>query len=326
MTSDDSFWCAADPGWAYGLYTAIAAPMAAGISSILLRGGFSAESTWRTLSEHRVTNFAAAPTVFRSLRASSTVLPADLHLARASSAGEPLTAEVNEWARRALGLLVHDHFGQTELGMVMGNHHHPELARPVKPGSMGRPLPGWSVTVLGDDDRPAPPGVLGRVAIDVAASPLLTFTGYQDQAHGGRFSADRRYYLTGDIARVDDDGDFFFFARDDDVIIMAGYRIGPADVESVLSRHPAVAECCVVAAPDEVRGEVIEAYVVLRGNHPRSAELPAELQRFVKDNYAAHAYPRQVHFVDELPKTSSGKVQRSVLRRQRQEAAEPQTT
>ncbi|GFP48536.1 AMP-binding protein [Mycobacterium kansasii] len=326
VTSDDSFWCAADPGWAYGLYTAIAAPMAAGISSILLRGGFSAESTWRTLSEHRVTNFAAAPTVFRSLRASSTVLPADLHLARASSAGEPLTAEVNEWARRALGLLVHDHFGQTELGMVMGNHHHPELARPVKPGSMGRPLPGWSVTVLGDDDRPAPPGVLGRVAIDVAASPLLTFTGYQDQAHGGRFSADRRYYLTGDIARVDDDGDFFFFARDDDVIIMAGYRIGPADVESVLSRHPAVAECCVVAAPDEVRGEVIEAYVVLRGNHPRSAELPAELQRFVKDNYAAHAYPRQVHFVDELPKTSSGKVQRSVLRRQRQEAAEPQTT
>ncbi|WP_240316503.1 AMP-binding protein [Mycobacterium persicum] len=326
VTADDRFWCAADPGWAYGLYTAIAAPMAAGVSSILLSGGFSAESTWRTLADHRVTNFAAAPTVFRSLRA-STAPPSDLELVRASSAGEPLTAEVNDWASRALGLLVHDHFGQTELGMVLGNHHHPELARPVKPGSMGRPLPGWSVTVLGDDDRPAPPGVLGRVAIDIAASPLLTFSAYQDQDpdHAGRFTPDHRYYLTGDIARIDDDGDFFFFARDDDVIIMAGYRIGPADVESVLSRHPAVAECCVVAAPDEVRGEVIEAYVVLRGNHSRSAELPAELQRFVKDNYAAHAYPRQVHFVAELPKSSSGKVQRSALRLQRQAASGPQT-
>lgn len=324
VNADDIFWCAADPGWAYGLYTAIVAPMAAGISTVLLKGGFSAESTWRTLSELGVTNFAAAPTVFRSLRASSAAVPADLKLTRASSAGEPLTPEVNNWAKDALGLLVHDHFGQTELGMVLANHHHPEMAGPVKRGSMGRPIPGWSVTVLGDDDRPTPPGVLGRVAIDVDASPLMTFTAYHDSADiDHRFTADHDYYLTGDIARVDADGDFFFFARDDDVIIMAGYRIGPSDVESVISEHPAVAECCVIAVPDEVRGEVIEAYVVVRNNHEQSAELASELQKFVKNRYAAHAYPRQVHFVPDLPKTSSGKVQRSVLRQQRQAILRP---
>ncbi|MEU0210959.1 AMP-binding protein [Streptomyces canus] len=328
VTQDSSYWCAADPGWAYGLYAAIVAPMAAGITSLLLSGGFSAETTWRTLVDHQVTDFTAAPTVYRGLRSSPVPVPQKLRLERASSAGEPLTPEVNEWAASALGLAVHDHFGQTEVGMPLANHHHPELARPLKTGSMGRPLPGWSLTVLADDkDEPTGPDELGRVAIDVAASPLMTFSDYQIPGQAGaKFTADGHWYLTGDAGRVDADGDFFFSSRDDDVIIMAGYRIGPFEIESVLAQHPAVAECSVIGAPDDVRGEVIEAYVVPRDGVEGSPELAAELQLLVKIRYAAHAYPRTIHFIDALPKTPSGKTQRYLLRkRRRTELATPES-
>ncbi|MFJ8000311.1 AMP-binding protein [Streptomyces sp. NPDC096310] len=319
VTQDSSYWCAADPGWAYGLYAAIVAPMAAGIPSLLLSGGFSPETTWRTLLDHQVTDFTAAPTVYRGLRSSPVPVPPGLRLERASSAGEPLTPEVNEWTGATLGLAVHDHFGQTEVGMPLANHHHPELARPLKTGSMGRPLPGWSLTVLADDkDEPTEPGVLGRVAIDVTASPLMTFRDYQTAGQSyGKFTADGRYYLTGDAGRIDADGDFFFSSRDDDVIIMAGYRIGPFEIESVLAQHPAVGECSVIGAPDEVRGEVIEAYVVLRDGTDASPELATELQQLVKTRYAAHAYPHTIHFIDALPKTPSGKTQRYLLRKRR---------
>jgi acetyl-CoA synthetase len=323
VTQASSYWCAADPGWAYGLYAGIVAPLAAGVPSLLLAGGFSVEATWRTLVDQQVTDFAAAPTVYRGLRSSSVPVPQGLRLERASSAGEPLTPEVNEWAGTALGLAVHDHFGQTEVGMPLANHHHPELTRPLKTGSMGRPVPGWSLTVLADDkDEPAGPGVFGRVAIDVAASPLMTFRGYQVPGQSeGKFTAGGRWYLTGDAGRLDADGDFFFSSRDDDVIIMAGYRIGPFEIESVLAQHPAVAECSVIGAPDDLRGEVIEAYVVLRSGKDASPALATELQRLVKTRYAAHAYPRTIHFIDALPKTPSGKTQRYLLRRRRAELA-----
>ncbi|WP_412517437.1 AMP-binding protein [Actinomadura madurae] len=315
VPQDGSYWCAADPGWAYGLYAAIIAPMVVGIPSLLLAGGFSVEKTWRTLVDHAVTDFAAAPTVYRQLRTSSVPVPRGLCLERASSAGEPLTPEINEWTRRALGLEVHDHFGQTEIGMTLANHHHAELARPIKTGSMGRPLPGWSLTVLAEErDEPAGTGVLGRIAIDVA-SPLMTFRNYQTPGQSAsKFTADGRWYLTGDTGSVDADGDFFFTSRDDDVIIMAGYRIGPFEIESVLAQHPDVAECSVIAAPDEARGEVIEAYVVVRKGSAASPELAAELQEWVKTRYAAHAYPRAIHFIEGLPKTPSGKTQRYLLR------------
>ncbi|MFI5953133.1 AMP-binding protein [Cryptosporangium sp. NPDC051539] len=316
VTAESVYWCAADPGWAYGLYSAIAAPLAAGRSTLLVSGGFSVERTWRVLAEHQVTDFTAAPTVYRGLRSSSVPVPGGLALQRLSSAGEPLTPEVNEWAEAALGLPVHDHFGQTEVGMVLANCHHPALARLIKPGSMGRAIPGWQLTVLAeDDDAPAAAGALGRVAVDVAASPMMTFTEYQTTGQAAsKFTADRRWYLTGDSSRVDDEGYFFFSSRDDDVIIMAGYRIGPFEIESVLAQHPAVVECVVVAAPDEVRGEVIEAHVVLRDDTPGTPELVTELQQLVKTRYAAHAYPRAVHFHDRLPKTPSGKLQRYLLR------------
>ncbi|MFF3138606.1 AMP-binding protein [Streptomyces mirabilis] len=312
---DSVFWCAADPGWAYGLYTAIIAPLAAGIPTLLLRGGFSVDTTLGVLSQLKVTHFAAAPTVYRGLRNSGRIRGGELTVPHLSSAGEPLTPDVNAWAPEAFGAQVHDHYGQTEIGMPIGFPHHPAVSVPVQDAAMGVALPGWSVTVLATDrDEPAAPGTVGRLAVVVADSPHMTFAAYADGDHHGRFVGDGRYYVTGDTASIDATAVVRFSARDDDVIIMAGYRIGPFDVEAVLARHPAVAECAVIAAPDEVRGEVIEAYVVTTTD---SAVTQDELQQWVKDHYAAHAYPRRIHFAPSLPKTPSGKIQRAELRRRR---------
>ncbi|SDZ31798.1 acetyl-CoA synthetase [Saccharopolyspora shandongensis] len=317
VRADDVFWNAADPGWAYGLYYAILGPLAAGRRSILLHAGFSAALTWQVIREFGVTNFAAAPTVYRSLRTDPAGVPEGIRLRRASSAGEPLTPEVVSWAEERLGVAVRDHYGQTEHGMVIVNAWADGVREPVKPGSMGGVLPGWSAEVLHDDrDEPAPAGTAGRIAVHAADSPLMWFTGYvaAPEKTAERFSADGRWYLTGDAGTRDADGSFFFSSRDDDVIIMAGYRIGPFDVESVLVRHDAVAEAAVIGVPDELRGEVLAAYVVLRAGRTGDEELVADLQQLVKRRFAAHAYPRSVHFVEQLPKTPSGKIQRFLLR------------
>ncbi|MDQ4112962.1 MAG: AMP-binding protein [Actinomycetota bacterium] len=311
------YWNAADPGWAYGLYAGVIAPMCVGVPNIVSTAKFDAETTWRILERYEVTDLAAAPTIFRGLRGAKTraELPA---LRRLSSAGEPLTPDVFAWALKQWGLEIHDHFGQTELGMPAGFAHHPHAATEVEPAAMGRSFPGWSLTALRlDEDVPVEPGEVGRLAVRVAESPFFTFTGYgQDRGHrGDRFSADGEFYLSGDLITIDAGGLIHFSSRDDDVILMAGYRIGPFDVESALGTHPGVAECAVVAAPDEMRGEIIKAYVVLTPGFEGTEALVKELQDWVKKEYAAHAYPRQIEFVAELPKTPSGKVQRAVLRK-----------
>ncbi|EOM76013.1 AMP-dependent synthetase [Rhodococcus rhodnii] len=316
VRDDDVFWNAADPGWAYGLYYAILAPLASGVRSILVRAGFTPALTWGVMERFGVTNFAAAPTVYRSLRAGAAP-PAGVWLRRASSAGEPLTPDVVEWSSAALGVVVRDHYGQTEHGMVVANAWADGLREDVPAGSMGRPLPGWVCAVLENDaDTVAAPGSAGRVAIDTE-SELFWFAGYLDapEKTASRYTPDGRWYLTGDAGQTDDAGRFYFSARDDDVIIMAGYRIGPFDVESVLVMHEHVVEAAVVGRPDALRGEVAEAFVVLREGAVGTESLAAELQRLVKEKFAAHAYPRTVHFVDALPKTPSGKVQRYLLRR-----------
>ncbi|WP_198659314.1 AMP-binding protein [Nocardiopsis sp. FIRDI 009] len=315
---DDVFWNAADPGWAYGLYYAILAPMAAGRRGLLLHAGFSPALTWDVMAEFGVTNFAAAPTVYRALRGADVPVPDGVRLRAASSAGEPLTPEVVSWAEEVLGTTVRDHYGQTEHGMVIVNGWADAVRAPVRPGSMGEVMPGWSAQVLLDDrDEPAPAGTTGRVALRVDESPLMWFTHYADapERTAERFSADGRWYLTGDSGSRDEDGHFYFAARDDDVIIMAGYRIGPFDVESALLRHELVAEAAVVGAPDELRGEVVEAHVVLRPGAVGDQALADELRDLVRTRFAAHAYPRTVHFTESLPKTPSGKIQRYLLRK-----------
>ncbi|UYP20559.1 AMP-binding protein [Rhodococcus sp. Z13] len=316
VREDDVFWNAADPGWAYGLYYALLGPLAAGRRSLLLHAGFSPALTWQVLDTFGVTNFAAAPTVYRSLKA-DTAPHTPVRLRRASSAGEPLTPDVLEWSQETLGVTVRDQYGQTEHGMFVVDAWADDLRENTPARSMGKPLPGWTCAVLREDsDEIAEPGEVGRVAIDVQASPLIWFTGYVDapEKTAERFSADGRWYLTGDAGKVDENGFFFFSSRDDDVIIMAGYRIGPFDVESVLVMHPDVVEAAVVGLPDELRGEVLEAFVVLQEGIEGDDALETELQQLVKKKYAAHAYPRAVHFVPHLPKTPSGKVQRFKLR------------
>lgn len=320
LRADDLYWCAADPGWAYGLYFGILCSFTTGIPSVLLEGGFSPEATLAVLSKYRITNFTAAPTVYRALRTSNVPVPHDLALRCASSAGEPLTPEVNAWAASTLGVGVHDHYGQTEAGMLINNHHHSLLKRPLKAGSMGQVMPGWKAVVLHRErDELVRANEVGRIAMSVEHSPFAWFKGYLDDPakSAEKFAGNGRWYLTGDIGSVDDEGYFHFSSRDDDVIISAGYRIGPFEVESVIATHPAVAECAIIAVPDQLRGEAIEAFVVLRDSASASDALISELQQWVKTRYAAHAYPRVVHFTDGLPKTPSGKIQRFVLRQAR---------
>ena len=314
---DDVFWNVADPGWAYGLYYGILAPLYAGRRNLLLTAGFDADTCWEVLARFSVTNFAGAPTIVRSMRAAKPAGVPGLKILRASSAGEPLDATTIAWSESVLGVPVRDHYGQTEMGMCIVNGWAPEVIDEIKPGSMGRPMPGYSACVLREDsDEYAPTGTRGRVAIDIPGSPMMWFNGYSGDPErtAARYSDDGRWYYTGDAGSMDEDGYIFFSSRDDDVIIMAGYRIGPFEVESVLAAHPDVLESAVIGVPDELRGEVLIAYVVLRNGLRGSDELTADLQKLVKTQYAAHAYPRRITYVDELPKTPSGKLQRYVLR------------
>ncbi len=318
LRDTDIYWDAADPGWAYGLFSGIVSPLLLGCSTLLLAAPFDAKLTYDVLQKVGVTNFAAVPTVYRALRTAPFRVDREtLRLRALSSAGEPLSGDLIEWAKQNLGAQIYDHYGQTEVGMVVNNHHAPELEAPLRPGSMGVSMPGFRVTILQDAaDLEVPVGMVGRLAIDVIASPLFWFRGYYHapELTAAQFAVDGRYFLTGDSALQQDDGYIAFVGRADEVIIMAGYRIGPLEVENVLIAHPAVAEAAVLGVADELRGEVIHAFVAVRPGYAATEKLAIELQQFVKSRYAAHAYPRAVHFVKQLPRTPSGKLQRFVLR------------
>lgn len=318
LRKDDVFWNIADPGWAYGLYFALIGPLLLGQTTMMFNAKFNVEETYRILEEYEVTNFAAAPTVYRAMRAEG--IPQDskekLKLRVLSSAGEPLNPDVSAWAEAHLGVPIHDHYGQTEHGMIVNNHHYAELQHTLKMGSMGKPMPGYRIVIIDEKGNELPPGEEGQIAIDTEHSPLLWFRGYyQDQKRTTeRFTMDARYYLTGDNGSRDDENYFYFSGRSDDIITSAGYKIGPFEVESALMNHKAVAETAVVGVPDEKRGEIIKAFVVLRSGFTPSDELSQKLSQFVKENLSAHEYPREIEFVETLPKTPSGKIQRFLLR------------
>jgi len=313
VREDDVLWNIADPGWAYGLYYGITGPLALGHSVTFHEGPFTVESCYRTIAELGVTNLMGAPTAYRMLMAAgdAAAAPVKGQLRAVSSAGEPLNPEVIRWFDKALGTVIHDHYGQTETGMTLCNHH--ALAHPVQAGSAGYPLPGYRLDVLSEDGQPQPVGVPGMLAVHIADSPALFFRGYW-KAQVQPFKDG--WYLTGDTVERNADGSIAFVGRSDDVITSAGYRIGPFDVESCLLEHPDVVEAGVVGKPDPERRELVKAYVVLRPGVEGSDALATELAGYVKKRLSAHAYPREIAFVAELPKTPSGKIQRFLLRHQ----------
>ncbi len=319
LRPEDRFWNVADPGWAYGLYYAVTGPLAMGLPTLFYDGPFNVESTVRVIRKYGVTNLAGSPTAYRLLIAAGpeALAPIKGQLRVVSSAGEPLNPEVIRWFRDNLDVTIHDHYGQTETGMVLCNHH--ALDHPVHLGSAGFSSPGHRVVVLDDDDHELPPGQPGILSLDRRASPLLWFTGYEGTATP---ALGETYYRSGDTVELNPDGSISFVGRADDVITSSGYRIGPFDVESALLEHPAVIEAAVVGKPDPERTELVKAFVVLGAGHAASDALSAQLQQHVKLRLSAHAYPREIEFVAELPKTPSGKIQRFILRNAEKAKAE----
>ena len=313
LRPEDRFWNLADPGWAYGLYYAVTGPLAMGHATTFYEGAFSVESTCRVIREYGITNLAGSPTAFRLLLAARDEVEATIkgRLRAVSSAGEPLTPEVIRWFAEGLGCAIHDHYGQTELGMVLCNHH--ALQHPVRLGAAGFAMPGHRVVVLDEQQRELPPGQPGILALDMARSPLFWFPGYRGMATKA-FIGD--YYLSGDTVELNEDGSISFVGRADDVITTSGYRVGPFDVESALIEHPAVIEAAVIGKPDPERTERVKAFVVLHAGHAADDALAEALQQYVRKRLSAHAYPREIEFVSELPKTPSGKIQRFLLRNQ----------
>jgi acetyl-CoA synthetase len=318
LREGDVFWNIADPGWAYGLYYALIGPLLLGETFIVYNAPFNVENTLRVFQEYKVTNFAAAPTAYRSMRAEGidSSLKEKLHLRVLSSAGEPLNRDVIKWAENYLGLPIYDHYGQTEQGMVINNHHHSDLQSTYNPGTMGQPMPGFKMTILDENGVEAGPNIEGQISIDTEQSPLFWFRGYyqNEEKTAERYLYGSRYYLTGDDSSYDENGYFYFSGRNDDIISSAGYRIGPFEVESAIMEHEAVAETAVIGVPDERRGEVVKAYIVLKSSYLPSKELEMDIQQYVKRNLSAHEYPRIIEFVEALPKTPSGKIQRFLLR------------
>ena len=285
----DLCWCTAASGWSLSARNAFVAAWIRGAAALLHDARFDPEERMELLERERVSVLCMSPTEYRAIAKRCTLRP-PTGLRHACAAGEPLNPEVVRAFQEDAGVSVHDGYGQTETGHLTGM----PIGPPVRPGSMGRPLPGFHAWI---DE--------GELVVDPATVPTFFIDGPRD-----------RPWRTGDRVSEDEEGYLWFEGRTDDVIISAGYRIGPFEVESALVSHPAVAEAAAVAAPDDVRGQVVRAVVVLRDGHTPSPALATELQEHVKAETAPYKYPRIVDFASELPKTPSGKIKRAELRRQ----------
>ena len=316
---NDLVWCTAGTGWAKSIWNVLLGPWSCGAEIVLHEGGFDAEERFDLIERLGVTVLCQAPTEYRMMAKQPELERFHLGSVRhAVSAGEPLNPEVIEAFRIAFGLTIYDGYGQTENTLLVANV--PEVE--VKPGSMGLPTPGHDVAVIGDDGTEQPPGVEGDIALRGRPPSLLLRYWNAPEETAAVFRGE--WYLTGDRGTRDGDGYLWFTARADDVILSSAYRIGPFEVESALLEHPAVLESAVIGKPDADRGAIVKAFVVLRVGYQPSSALVVELQNHVKTVTAPYKYPREIEFVPELPKTSSGKIRRVVLREQELRAASPQ--
>lgn len=312
LRAGDRHWTVSDTGWAKAAWGGLFGQWheRATVVQVAL-GRPNAETILSILNRHKITSFCAPPTLFRML------VLADLRkhdltaLRHCTSAGEPLNPEVIRiWQEGTGGLTIYDGYGQTESTCLVANFR----CLPVRPGSMGKPMPGYTVDIVDDAGHRSADGELGHVAVRTDPHPIGLFKGYlrDEKATAGRFR--NGWYFTGDRARRDADGYIWFEGREDDVITSSAYRIGPFEVESALVEHPAVAEAAVIGKPDAQRTEIVCAFVILAPGFNASAMLASELQEHAKKVTAPYKYPREIHFMKELPKTVSGKIRRTELR------------
>ena len=309
----DLHWTVTDTGWAKAAWGGLFGQMheRAAILNVAL-GSPDADTIFGILARHRVTSFCAPPTLYRRL-VHADFSKYDLSALRhCTSAGEPLNPEViREWQQRTGGLTIYDGYGQTETTCLVANYR----AMEVRPGSMGRPVPGYDVTIVDDNGQSLNAGEVGNIVVRCEPErPVGLFPGYHDDPTANAHAFRGPFYFTGDKAAMDEDGYFWFEGRDDDVITSSAYRIGPFEVESILVEHPAVMEAAVVGKDDPERTQIVTAFCLLAPGQKGSPELAHELQEFVKRGTAPYKYPREIHFVEELPKTISGKIRRSELR------------
>lgn len=312
LHADDIYWCTADPGWVTGTSYGMFAPHTNGVTSVIYEGGFSANKWYDVIQRHKVTVWYTAPTAIRLLMKAGDEIPKKYDLSTLRylmSVGEPLNPEAVVWANRVIGLPFHDNWWQTETGSIM-IANWPAL--PIKPGSMGRPMLGIEPGVIDEQGNIRHPGEEGDLAVRPGWPSMFRTYWHNEEMYNSKFK--NGWYITGDRARMDEDGYFWFVGRSDDVINTAGHLVGPFEVESAMIEHPAVAEAGVIGKPDPVAMEIVKAFVTLKDGYEPSDQLRRELLNFGRQKLGPGVAPREIDFLTVLPKTRSGKIMRRLLK------------
>ncbi|KAB7705883.1 acetate--CoA ligase [Bacillus aerolatus] len=313
LQEDDIYWCTADPGWITGTSYGIFGPWLTGTTNVIVGGRFKPENWYQTIEDYKITVWYSAPTAFRMLAGAGDEIVKKFDLSSLRhivSVGEPLNPEVIRWGAKVFDRRIHDTWWMTETGaLVICNYP----AMDIRPGSMGKPVPGVKAAIVDDQGNELPPNRMGNLAIKKGWPAMMAAVWNNPEKYESYFMPGD-WYVSGDSAYMDEDGYFWFQGRVDDVIMTAGERVGPFEVESKLVEHPAITEAGVIGKPDPVRGEIIKAFIALREGYEATDELKEEIRQFVKNGLAAHAAPREIEFRDKLPKTRSGKIMRRVLK------------
>lgn len=312
LQEDDIYWCTADPGWVTGTSYGMFGPWSNGISQVVYEGGFSAGKWYSIIEKYKVSVWYSAPTAIRMLMKAGDALVKkhDLcSLRHICSVGEPLNPEAVIWSNNVFGIPFHDTWWQTETGCILITNYP---VMDVKPGSMGRPFPGIEAAILNEEWNEVETGEEGHLAIKPGWPSMFKTYWKNEKLYNSKFR--NGWYITGDRAKKDEDGYFIFIGRADDVIITSGHLVGPFEVESVLIEHPAVAEAAAIGKPDKIATEVVKVFVSLKDGFKHSEELNAEIKQFARKKLSAYSRPREIEFVDSLPKTRSGKIMRRLLK------------
>lgn len=318
MKESDVYWCTADPGWVTGIAYELLGTWACGASTVVHAGRFSPEIWYGILQKYKVTVWYTAPTAIRMLAAAGVEKTAKYDLSalrHLASVGEPLNPEPVLWGIKAFNLPFHDTYWQTETGGIMMANY---ATLPIKPGSMGKPFFGIRPHILTDGGVDVKPGQIGNLTFEPTWPSIMKKVWRRPKKYSKYFmtrkKSGKKVYITGDLAYKDSDGYYWFVGRADDVIKTSGERVGPFEVESALVSHSSVIEAGVIGKPDPLRGEIIKAFVVLKKSVVASDKLKEDLSQFVKKQLAGHAYPKEIEFIDKLPKTRSGKIMRRILK------------